>query len=154
MSETRQHWLHDLNTELGVPDSRRKTAGRALLSWWQAEGGATRGKPAPGEETNYNPYNTTLPRPGSHNQPGNSIPVQVYATRFDGLQATVLTLKEPRYAPILEALRTPGVHARTICNRIAASEWGTPLHPMVDVLEDIQKRGLWDQYAQIPVYPS
>ncbi len=155
MSETRNHFLHDLNTALGVPDSRRKTAGRALLSWWQAEGGATRGLPRPGQETDWNPFNTTLVVQGhSHPQPGNAIPVAVYDSRSVGLAATVETLSEPRYGAILLALRCPGLHALTICKRIAESEWGTPLHPMIDVLADITQRGLYDEYADITVYPS
>ncbi len=153
-NEDRNHWLHDFNTEFGVPDSRRKTVGRALLSWWQAEGGATQGKPAPGLETDWNPWNTTLPRPGSHGQPQNSVPVQVYATRFDGMQASILTLKEPRYLAIRTAMMKRGGHALTICTAIAASDWGTPLHPMIDVLADITLRNLWGDYADITVYPS
>lgn len=152
--ESRNAFLHDLNTALGVPDNRRKTVARALLAWWQSEGGATQGKPSPGQETDYNPFNTTLPLNGSHNQPGNSVPVQVYRTRADGIAATVSTLKEPRYAAIREALMKPGGHARTICKRIDESDWGTPLHPMIDVLEDITQRGLWHEYADIKVYPS
>jgi hypothetical protein len=154
MNETRNSWLHDFNTELGVPDSRRKTVARSLVAWWQSEGGATRGLPRPGQETDFNPFNTTKVMPGSHDQPGNSVPVQVYASRSSGMSATIQTLREPRYAAIRAAIMTPGVHARTICKRIAESEWGTPEHPMVDVLEDITKRGMYEDYADIAVYPS
>jgi hypothetical protein len=154
MAENRNDFLHDLNTKLGVPDSRRKTVARALLAWWQAEGGATKGLPRPGQETDFNPFNTTKVWGNSHNQPGNSVPVQVYASRADGIAATVSTLSESRYDAIRAAIMKPGVHAQTICKRIAESSWGTPLHPMIDVLEDITQRGLWDDYANILVYPS
>lgn len=155
MSEDRNHFLHDLNTGLGVPDSRRKTVAHALVSWWQAEGGATKCLPRCGNETDWNPFNTTLAvQDHSHNQPGNSVPVQVYDSRSVGLAATVQTLSEPRYAAIRAAILKPGGHAYTICKRIAESDWGTPLHPMVDVLADITQRGLWHDYADITVFPS
>jgi hypothetical protein len=154
MSEIRNHWLHDFNTAFGVPDARRKTVARALVAWWQAEGGATRNLPRPGEETDFNPFNTTLPLNGSHNQPGNSVPVQVYRTRSDGMAATLATLRESRYAAIRSACLTRGVHSRTICNAIVASPWGTPAQPMLAVLDDILLRGLYDSYAQIVVYPT
>lgn len=154
MSENRNHWLDEFNTAFGVPNSRRKTVARALVAWWQAEGGATQGLPAPGRETNWNPFNTTLAKPGSHDQPGNDVPVQVYATRFDGMEATIDTLKESRYAAVRAAMLTPGVHARTICKRIVDSPWGTPSQPMLAVLDDIQQRGLYWDYAGITVYPS
>lgn len=154
MSETRDHWLHDFNTTFGIPDFRRKTVARSLVSWWQAEGGATAGLPQAGLETDFNPFNTTLILPGSHDQPGNTVPVQVYPSRGAGMSATILTLREPRYARIRAAMMGSHVHSITICKRIAASDWGTPLHPMIDVLEDITERGLYDFYADIPVYPS
>ena len=155
MSESRNHWLHDFNTEFGVPDSRRRTVARALVSWWQAEGGATKCLPRCGNETDWNPWNTTLAVQGhSHDQPGNSIPVQVYDSRSVGMAASIETLREPRYDAIRHAILTPGVHSLTICRRIAESDWGTPLHPMVDVLADIQLRGMYDFYSSIVVYPS
>ncbi len=160
MSESRQHFLHDLNSSLGIPDSRRKTVGRALLAWWQAEGGATssvdlHGAISPGQETDWNPFNTTLVVQGhSHNQPGNSVPVQVYDSRSVGIAATVETLSEHRYDAIRQAMMKPGGHSKTICKRIVESDWGTTEQPMYAVLDDIIKRGLWDNYADIKVYPS
>src|SRR5436190_10289157 len=117
MSEDRNHFLHGMFDEWGVPTSRRKTAARAFMAWWQAEGGATssadlHGAIDPGEETDWNPFNTTLVVQGhSHNQPGNSVPVQVYDSRSVGMAATIETLNEPRYAAIKKAVMTPHVHA-------------------------------------------
>src|SRR3954466_10969481 len=113
----RNTWLHGFNSSLGVPDLRRKTVARALLAWWQSEGGATRDKPRPGQETDFNPFNTTKVWGNSHPQPGNTVPVQVYASLGDGIEATLSTLRESRYDAIRHAILTPGVHARTICNR-------------------------------------
>jgi len=158
VSEPREDLLHDLNTQFivkfGMPESRRATVGKATLSWWQSEGGATRCEPECGEETDFNPFNSTLVFNGSHVAPGHDVPVQVYRSRSDGIAATVATLSASRYAAIRHAIVTPRVHALTICKAIAASDWGTSLHPMVDVLADITKRGLWHEYADIPVYPS
>jgi hypothetical protein len=158
MSESRNHYLHDLNDALGVPLSRRKTVARAEMAWWQSEGGATssedlHGAIPPGHETDWNAFNTTKVWGASHSQPGNSVPVQVYANRADGIAATVSTLREPRYADLMKAIMTPGVHAKTICKRIVESDWGTVEHPMYDVLDDIVKRGLYDSY-NLRVYPS
>jgi hypothetical protein len=163
MSEPLNDWLHDFHTRLGVPDSRRTVCARALVAWRQSEGGAVKGLPrrsgipegqVTGLETDFNPFNTTKPWGGSHPQPGNSVPVQVYTSRENGMLATLSTIREPRYQNIRAAMMTPGVHARTICKRIVESEWGTTAHPMLDVLEDITKRGLYDFYASIPIYPS
>ncbi len=155
MSETRNRFLHDFNTAFGVPDFRRKTVARALVSWWQAEGGATKGLPSSGHETDWNPWNTTLVVQGhSHPQPGNPVPVQVYDSRSVGLAASVQTLKESRYSGIQAAIMGRGIHASTICFQIAASDWGTPLHPMIDVLADITQRGMYSNYADITVFPS
>jgi len=152
MTDTRQDFLHDLNTALGIPDARRKVVGKVLLAWWQSEGGATKGLPRAGWETDFNPFNTTLRVQGhSHDQPGNTVPVQVYDSRGVGLAATAETLSLPRYAPIIKAMKRKGVKARTIANRIIESDWGTAPHPFLDVLDDIN-RGLWDSYARIPVY--
>ncbi len=153
MSETRNHLLHELNDRLGVPISRRKTVARAQMAWWQSEGGATKGLPRPGQETDWNPFNTTKPWGHSWDQPGNSVPVQVYASREDGLAATVSTLQESRYDALMEAIMTPGVHSKTICKRIVESPWGTPEQPMYAVLDDIIHRGLYDSY-NLTVYPS
>jgi hypothetical protein len=155
MPENRNHWLADFRGRLGVPDSRRVQFARACCAWWQTEGGATSAEfvPSldPGQETDFNPFNTTRVMPGSHNQPGNSVPVQVYSSRESGMLATILTIRQANFSRILKRMFAEGVSAHGICVAIKESEWGTG-DLIFRVLEDITDRGLYWRYAGIPVY--
>lgn len=153
MTETRDHWLHDFFDELAIPAGRRKACARACIAWWQSEGGATFGLPWHGAETKWNPFNTTKKMPGSTNQPGNSIPVQVYPTRAVGMAATLSTIREGQYDTIRKKMKADGASAHAICKAIYLSPWGTG-QLIFAVLEDIVDRGLYWDYARKIVYPS
>jgi hypothetical protein len=79
---------------LGIQNPPSASVG-ILVAWQECEGG-----PA----SRHNPLNTTLRLPGSVaiNQEG----VQQYPNEAEGIRATVETLRDPRYAGIVQALRT------------------------------------------------
>lgn len=146
--ETRNHFLHDFWDLMGVAHTTAHA--RAGIAWWQTEGGATYA----GAHSNWNPWNTTQTWPGSWTI--NSVGVRAYETREDGMQATLKTLLQARYEPIVHALRDPKTHALAICRPINDSDWGTggAGDLIYRVLDDIRYHGLYDAYANIRVYPS
>lgn len=106
-----------------TPDWRQKLLGgvnapvtpdnlRLLTAWQHAEGGTA---------TN-NPFNTTQSSPGATNY--NSVGVKNYGSPDQGLAATVATLQNGRYDPVLSALRS-GNNAAGAANAVVQSPWGT-----------------------------
>lgn len=81
-------------------------------AWRQAEGGTAR----------YNPFNTTLRVTGSADY--NRVGVQHYPSARAGVDATVTTLLNRRYAALVQAIRE-GRSARAMADALAASPWGT-----------------------------
>ena len=98
----------------------------ALITWFAAEGGAGPQWNIPTNFNNYNPLNTTLPLPGSVNEPGNEPPTQSYVSWAQGIQATVLTLQETQrgYAAI-RAVLAAGGDCAALAAAVGASAWGT-----------------------------
>jgi hypothetical protein len=72
---------------------------RALETWQRMEGGSTN------NPDTYNFLNTTLRVPGSHGT-GNVAGVQAYPDFATGLRATIATLRNGYYDPIIQAIRT------------------------------------------------
>jgi hypothetical protein len=85
-----------------------------IYAWRQTEGG----------KATYNPFNTTLKKPGSTLYAKNTHGVQNYATPQDGVDATVTTMLHPRYADIMALLRA-NADPTTTAKAIIASKWGT-----------------------------
>lgn len=85
---------------------------RFLYAWRQAEGGSAR----------YNPFNTTQRMPGSVAY--NSVGVQSYPDAATGVSATVKTILNGRYTPLVSALRS-GTSVSAMADALAASPWGT-----------------------------
>jgi CHAP domain len=107
------HWSADLLHRLGKPVTHENLT--ALVAWQQAEGGHTNG-------ATYNPLNTTYPRPGD--RVFNSAGVRAYRNYESGMRATVFTMRNGRYGPILGALGH-GDSAERVARAVAASPWGT-----------------------------
>jgi hypothetical protein len=82
-----------------------------LDAWQRAEGGSAD-----------NPFNTTWDLPGATNF--NSVGVKRYRSVADGLTATVNTLRNGLYDPILKALRN-GDDPMAAAQAVASSPWGT-----------------------------
>jgi len=150
--DDRNQYIHDVRVRLGIPDSRRTPVARAAMAWAQTEGGATFGKPWHGAETDFNLWNTTRVYNGSTRQPGNSVPVQVYKSRSDGVTASVLTLSQSNMASILKAMKNPNASAHDICKAIYQSPWGTGTL-IFDVLHDIVASGMYEDYNLL-IYPQ
>lgn len=68
-----------------------------------------------------NPLDSTLPMPGSY--PVNSAGVQRYKSLRQGLEATVLTIRNGLYQPVQSALAAGNGPAAAAA--VAASRWGT-----------------------------
>jgi len=83
-----------------------------LYAWRQAEGGTAR----------YNPFNTTPRMTGSSAY--NRVGVQNYPDPQTGVNATVKTILNGRYANLVAALRA-GTSSRAMAQALAASPWGT-----------------------------
>jgi hypothetical protein len=106
----RETWAKDLLRTLGMPVSNENV--RAIVAWEQAEG----------TSAGYNPLATTQSSPGATDF--NSVGVKNYSSYSDGIDATVKTLTNGLYDPILAALRR-GSSADDVANAVAASPWGT-----------------------------
>ena len=111
---TPSSWAAALLSTAGLPQTRCNVA--AVTAWEQAEGGNW------ANAARFNPLNTTQPEPGS--QPMNSASVQAYPSWQTGLTATVATLGNGRYGPILTALKNGG-DAQVVAAAVASSPWGT-----------------------------
>jgi hypothetical protein len=100
----------------GLGDRTTPCAIAGIRGWIRAEGS----NPAWA-----NPLDSTLPEPGSHRvnitSPGHG--VQAYVSWDQGTAATLATLHNGLYGPILTALRTGS--AQDIANTVALSLWGT-----------------------------
>lgn len=84
----------------------------AIVAWERAEGGISHN----------NPLNTTQDMPGATNF--NSVGVKTYVDITQGLQATVITLKNGLYGPILDALAA-GTSSCAVAHAITQTPWGT-----------------------------
>ncbi len=106
---TRDAFARAVLAALGIP--ARPEAIKALEAWMQAEGTSAAN----------NPLATTQPWSGSSNF--NSVGVKNYASEDDGVAATVRTLTNGLYNPILGALQNGT--AMDVAQAVAASPWGT-----------------------------
>lgn len=110
---TQEQWARALLARLGYKATT--AAVTAVLAWMRAEGGNWN------NSARYNPLNTTQRMSGSSSM--NSVGVQAYRSWDQGLDATVKTLKNGYYGPILHALQ--GSSAQAVANAVVNSPWGT-----------------------------
>jgi hypothetical protein len=99
---------------LGIPPTPGNV--KAMVGWTKAEGGHWH------NDARYNPLNTTEPMPGAGNT-GSQGNIKVYRDWQQGVEATVKTLKNGRYGPILRALRSGS--ADRVARAIGQTPWGT-----------------------------
>lgn len=99
---------------IGAPVTENNLA--LLRAWQLAEGGGTM------NAANFNPLNTTQDAQGASSI--NSVGVKSYRNARQGIQATIKTLLNGYYEPIVGNLRRSASPART-AQAIAASPWGT-----------------------------
>ena len=95
---------------------------RFFGAWQNAEGGTA---------TN-NPFNTTQQWAGA--SPYNSVGVRNYPSPQAGIQATVKTLRNGYYDPIVKALMSGSTPVRQLAALVAASPWGTKTFPTLGAL--------------------
>lgn len=113
-SYTAASWAAALLTAGGWPRTSCNVG--AITAWERAEGGHW------ANSARFNPLNTTQPEPGSWSM--NSASVQAYPSWRSGFAATLATLGNGRYGPVLSAL-SAGTSARAVADAVAASPWGT-----------------------------
>jgi hypothetical protein len=111
---TPSSWAAALLSAGGWPQTRCNLA--AVTAWEQAEGGNWQ------NTAQFNPLDTTMPEPGSWGI--NSAGVQAYPSWRAGFTATLATLGNGNYGPILSALSS-GASAQAVADAVAASPWGT-----------------------------
>ncbi len=114
-------WATDVLKKVGAPVTSENLA--ALTTWMRFEGGG--GGKATGlgkNSANWNPLNTTQGAPGSTSM--NSVGVQSYLSKDQGLDATVKTLQNGNYGQVLSALKE-GKSSSAVLAAVAASPWGT-----------------------------
>lgn len=104
-------WQQQILQRIGAPVTPQNLL--FVNDWQRAEGGVS---------TN-NPFNTSQPMPGSTGLAGNES-IRNYVSPQQGIDATVQTLQNGRYSPILTALRN-GSSAQASASALAASPWGT-----------------------------
>jgi peptidoglycan hydrolase CwlO-like protein len=107
-------WAQALLVRLGAPATTQNLV--AVTAWEMAEGGHWY------NTASYNPLNTTMPEPGATSM--NSVGVKAYVSWQQGFVATIATLRNGRYGPILAALAR-GHDAQAVVDAVAASPWGT-----------------------------
>jgi len=107
-------WARALLGYLGMPATSQNLT--AITSWELAEGGHWF------NSARYNPLDTTMPEPGATVM--NSVGVKAYTSWAEGFTATVATLRNGLYGPILSALRR-GDDAVAVAAAVASSPWGT-----------------------------
>ena len=111
----------DILKQVGAPVTAENLA--ALTTWMKFEGGG--GGKATGlgkNSANWNPLNTKQGAPGSTSM--NSVGVQSYLSKDQGLDATVKTLQNGNYDQVLSALKE-GKSSSAVLAAVAASPWGT-----------------------------
>jgi hypothetical protein len=108
---TRVSWARALLTAGGWQQTACNTG--AVTAWEAAEASDPAWR---------NPLDTTQREPGSH--PVNQAGVQEYPTWQDGFRATITTLHNGLYRPVLAAL-TAGNDAQAVADAVAGSRWGT-----------------------------
>jgi peptidoglycan hydrolase CwlO-like protein len=107
-------WAQALLGYLGLPRTSQNLT--AITAWELAEGGNWF------NSARYNPLDTTMPEPGATDM--NSVGVKAYTSWAEGFTATVATLRNGLYGPILAALQK-GDGALAVAEAVAASPWGT-----------------------------
>jgi peptidoglycan hydrolase CwlO-like protein len=107
-------WARALLVAMRFPVTADNVA--AVAAWEMAEGGHWY------NTAYYNPLNTTQSMPGA--TVFNSVGVKAYTSWKQGLQATMITLKNGYYGGIIEALRR-GNDSSAVAAAVGASPWGT-----------------------------
>lgn len=118
----RTRWSVALLDRLGAPVTMENI--KALAAWIGAEANNARFR---------NPLATTMGAAGATNV--NEVGVKSYPTDEIGLDATVQTLTNGLYEPILAGLRA-GDSAHRVVAAVAASPWGTGENAVIRLRED------------------
>jgi hypothetical protein len=92
---------------------------QAMTTWMAREGGNWN------NNATYNPLNTTQNMKGATSM--NSVGVKAYASWDQGLQATVNTINNGKYSPVLNALRQ-GTSAAAVLSAVQDSPWSGSSH--------------------------
>ena len=111
---TQLSWARALLVAMRLPVTADNVA--AVTAWEMAEGGHWY------NTAYFNPLNTTQSMPGA--TVFNSVGVKAYTSWKQGLEATVITLKNGYYGGILDALRR-GNDSTAVASAVGASPWGT-----------------------------
>lgn len=96
----------------GISAPIEEVNSKACFAWQAAEGGTA----------GWNPFNTTEPARGATNY--NGAGVKNYPDEETGIDATVRTLLNGLYGPILQAFRQ-GNSGLAVCRAVDSSRWGT-----------------------------
>ena len=107
-------WAQALLVAMRYPVTADNIA--AITAWEMAEGGHWY------NTAYYNPLNTTQSMPGA--TVFNSVGVKAYTSWKQGLEATMITLKNGYYGGILDALKR-GNDSAAVAQAVGASPWGT-----------------------------
>jgi hypothetical protein len=111
---TARTWAIALLQRLNAPITHQNV--HAIVAWEAGEGGHWQ------NSATYNPLDTTQDAPGASSM--NSVGVKAYSSWDEGLNATVQTLQNGRYQPILDALHN-GHEASLVTQAVVNSPWGT-----------------------------
>ena len=112
-------WAKTLLQKLHYPTTTANI--QALTTWAAWEGGQWH------NPDHYNPLNTTMPAPGAIST--NSEGVKSYTSWDQGYQATIKTLKNGLYGPILKALSS-GTNSKAVLKAVNHSRWGSHIPGM------------------------
>lgn len=108
-------FMRTVLTRLGAPVTAQNL--QFMYAWAQAEGGDTH------NDASWNPLNTTQAFGSSRSI--NKVGVKAYSSFADGVEATVKTLTNGRYSPIVSGLQSGTSTATQLAQQVAKSPWGT-----------------------------
>jgi hypothetical protein len=112
---TPRKWAVALLARLGAPITEENIS--SIVAWVAFEGGHWN------NSAKYNPLNTTRKYGASHAW-GGAVPIQVYTSWIEGLEATALTIEQKNMASIRDALLRSAAPEETLY-AIKTSPWGT-----------------------------
>jgi len=132
-------FLRDVLKGLGISNPNNNQV-EFMKIWRQMEGA----------KATWNPFNTTRVLPGSLPYSETSTPgvfVQNYIDRNQGLQGTILTLKEPEFSPILQSIKQITTDKNTISNTMLVVNntpaWGTKFNPPIYTFYKTLSNKIW-----------
>lgn len=141
------NWKAALDADIGAPETPSLDAFEN--TWFDVEHGATGLTGGYDQGGRDNPFDTTVPEPGSSSY--NSVGVQNYPSYTEGARATAQTLEEPAYSQLLADMRSGRANLSELEDAENASPWGSAFSPVPEELPAPGTAGTPAQLSSITI---